>query len=67
MNKDRLIQWGKLVSWRQRRCIRCQKFLAKREFKYCDKCRILVRHKSSKRYRIKLKFGKEGWMRLIKK
>ena len=34
--------WGttksRLVSWCQRRCVKCQKFLSKRQRKYCSDC-----------------------------
>ena len=29
-----------LVTWSQRRCLRCQKFLSKRQEKHCSECAI---------------------------
>jgi ribosomal protein S27AE len=65
--KDRLFRWNKLVSWRQRRCLRCQKFLAKRELRYCGKCRILIRYENRRRWQTKNRFGREGWISLVRK
>ena len=33
-----------LVTWCQRRCVRCQRYLGKREMKYCDRCRSEVNY-----------------------
>jgi hypothetical protein len=35
-----LYKHGKLVSWSQRRCFDCQRFLGKFQKKYCVKCGI---------------------------
>ena len=33
----------KLVTWSQRRCLRCKRFLNKRQIKYCSKCKPIIR------------------------
>jgi len=39
MSECRNYSNGKLVSWSQRRCIECLRFLGKYEHKHCSKCR----------------------------
>jgi hypothetical protein len=34
----RIYLHGKLVAWSQRRCVKCQRFLAKFQKLYCSKC-----------------------------
>ena len=38
MQKTRLYSNNKLISWTQRQCEKCQRFLSKREEKYCKSC-----------------------------
>lgn len=35
---NRLYSSYKLVTWSQRRCIKCQRFLSKKQQKYCKPC-----------------------------
>jgi hypothetical protein len=44
-----------LISWGQRRCIKCQRFLSKRELKYCKDCA-----KTANREQKKLNMKKYG-------
>ena len=37
--RDRRYSHGKLISWLQRRCERCQRFLSRKERKFCSDCR----------------------------
>lgn len=48
-----------LVTWSQRLCIRCKRFLSKRQIKYCSRCWDNVdreqKNKAQKVYQKKLK------------
>ena len=38
-----------LLSWSQRRCVKCQRFLSKKQQKYCSKCKTIEDSKVSVR------------------
>jgi rRNA maturation endonuclease Nob1 len=38
MKGDRTYSSGKLKTWIQRRCDKCQRFLTKEEKKFCSRC-----------------------------
>jgi hypothetical protein len=38
-NRSTYYSHGVLRSWNQRRCLKCQRFLGKRQGKYCSRCR----------------------------
>ena len=63
MSKYRLYtSYNKLVTWIQGRCKICQRFLSKRQFKYCDKCErklILYSWKVTHKRYMKSEKGKE--------
>ena len=41
-----------LATWSQRICQRCNRFLAKRELKWCDKCRPIVLNEQRRVYKL---------------
>lgn len=38
MRRTRIYNNGILISWNQRRCEKCQRFLSRRQLKYCFEC-----------------------------
>ena len=53
----------KLVTWSQRRCERCKKFLSKRQKKYCKKCSYIVYREDTLKSRRKPLYREEGRLR----
>ena len=41
-----------IISWMQRRCIRCQRFLTKQQQQFCSKCSSIERRKERETWRI---------------
>ena len=47
---DRLRSHNKLVSWSQRKCEKCKRFLGRLERRYCSNCRIEAEKEVSQIY-----------------
>jgi hypothetical protein len=53
--KDQYIQGktvSKLASWSDRHCERCQRFLSKKQLKYCSRCAPIIHNQQVKKNRV---------------
>lgn len=49
-SRSRNYSHGRLVEWIQRRCVRCQRFLGKKQLVHCSKCKYLTSQESQRKY-----------------
>jgi hypothetical protein len=52
-----------VVTWSQRNCQRCKRFLGRRELKYCDRCRLIIQKEQHKDYRHLAEYREDNILR----